>query len=116
MARGHSRHPVCHNPGGPVDTTSWSATVPAVELLLYESLELPPRLTVLVGENGSGLRAQPAGRVSSGAAVQDEGQRPGLGPRITGSCPPRARAGGRSGTVTVTGGQTDRSAYLGRST
>jgi predicted ATPase len=43
-----------HDPGAPVDTTSWPATVPAVEQLLCEGLELPPGLTVLAGENGSG--------------------------------------------------------------
>lgn len=37
-----------------VDTSSWPATVPAVEQLLCEGLELPPGLTVLVGENGTG--------------------------------------------------------------
>lgn len=43
-----------HDPGIPVDTSRWPATVPAVEQLLCEGLELPPGLTVLVGENGSG--------------------------------------------------------------
>jgi predicted ATPase len=43
-----------HDPGSPVDTTSWPATVPAVEQMLCEGLELRPGLTVLVGENGSG--------------------------------------------------------------
>lgn len=37
-----------------VDTSSWPATVPAVEQLLCEGLELPPGLAVLVGENGTG--------------------------------------------------------------
>lgn len=32
----------------------WPATVPAVAQLLREGLELPPGVTVLVGENGSG--------------------------------------------------------------
>ena len=36
--------------------------------------------------------------------------------RITWSCPTRARSGGRSGTLTVTRGQTDSPADLGRST
>jgi predicted ATPase len=43
-----------HDPGSPVDTTSWPATVPAVEQILCEGWELPAGLTVLVGENGSG--------------------------------------------------------------
>jgi hypothetical protein len=34
---------------------------------------------------------------------------------LTGSCPTRARSGGRSGIVTATRGQTDRPADLGRS-
>ena len=40
--------------GHPLDTTRWPATVPAVEQLLCEGLELPAGLTVLAGENGSG--------------------------------------------------------------
>ena len=43
-----------HDPGSPVDTSRWPATVPAVEQLPCEGLELPPGLTALVGENGSG--------------------------------------------------------------
>jgi predicted ATPase len=42
------------DPGASVDTTRWPATVPAVEQILCEGLELPAGLTVLVGENGSG--------------------------------------------------------------
>ena len=38
----------------PVDTSRWPATIPAVEQVLCEGLELAPGLTVLVGENGSG--------------------------------------------------------------
>ena len=45
---------VRHDPGSPVDTSRWPATVPAVEQMLCEGLELPSGLTVLVGENGSG--------------------------------------------------------------
>jgi predicted ATPase len=45
---------VRHDPDAPVDTSRWPATVPAVEQMLCEGLELPPGLTVLVGENGSG--------------------------------------------------------------
>jgi len=37
-----------------VDELVWPARVPAVAQLLREGLELPPGLTVLVGENGSG--------------------------------------------------------------
>jgi predicted ATPase len=43
-----------HDRGCPVDASRWPATVPAVEQLLCEGLELPAGLTVLVGENGSG--------------------------------------------------------------
>jgi predicted ATPase len=42
------------DPGSPVDTLRWPATVPAVAQLLRDGLELSPGLTVLVGENGSG--------------------------------------------------------------
>lgn len=45
---------VRHDPGSPIDTSRWPATVPAVEQMLREGLELPSGLTVLVGENGSG--------------------------------------------------------------
>ena len=43
-----------HDPGSPVDTSRWPATVPAVEQLLCEGLDLPAGVTVLVGENGTG--------------------------------------------------------------
>jgi predicted ATPase len=47
------RH-VAWDPAVPLDTASWPGTVPAVEQLLCDGLELAPGLTVLVGENGSG--------------------------------------------------------------
>ena len=37
-----------------LDRGTWPATVPAVAQLLRDGLELPPGVTVLVGENGSG--------------------------------------------------------------
>jgi hypothetical protein len=46
---------VRHDPGSPVDITRWPATIPAVEQLRCEGLELPGGLTVLVGENGSDI-------------------------------------------------------------
>jgi predicted ATPase len=36
------------------DASGWPATVPAAGQLLREGLELPPGITILVGENGSG--------------------------------------------------------------
>jgi predicted ATPase len=42
------------DPAATIDTTRWPATVPAVEQIMAEGLELPPGLTILVGENGSG--------------------------------------------------------------
>ena len=54
QADGRAIRLIRHDPGAAVDTSSWPATVPAVEQLLCEGLELPPGLTVLVGENGSG--------------------------------------------------------------
>lgn len=38
----------------PMETEEWPASIPAVGQVLREGLELPPGLTVLVGENGSG--------------------------------------------------------------
>jgi predicted ATPase len=40
--------------GAGVDFAAWPATVPAAGQLLREGLELPPGVTILVGENGSG--------------------------------------------------------------
>ena len=37
-----------------VDPNAWPGTVPAAAQLLREGLELPPGITILVGENGSG--------------------------------------------------------------
>ncbi|HEY1917887.1 MAG TPA: ATP-binding cassette domain-containing protein [Streptosporangiaceae bacterium] len=45
---------VRRDPGVAVDVSRWPATVPAVEQVLAEGLELPAGLTVLVGENGAG--------------------------------------------------------------
>ncbi len=81
------------DPASPVDTTRWPATVPAVEQLLCEGLDLAPGLTVLVGENGSGkstvvemlaeaCRAQPAGRLGAGRVVPGPGQRAAAGSRL----------------------------------
>ena len=54
VADGRVVRAVRHDPAQPVDTTTWPATVPAVEHVLAEGLEFPAGLTVLVGENGSG--------------------------------------------------------------
>jgi predicted ATPase len=40
--------------GAAVDAGAWPGTVPAAAQLLREGLELPPGITILVGENGSG--------------------------------------------------------------
>jgi hypothetical protein len=42
QADGRAVRLVRHDPGAPVDTSRWPATVPAVEQLLCEGLELPP--------------------------------------------------------------------------
>ena len=42
------------SPGVGGDPDAWPATVPAAAQLLREGLELPPGITILVGENGSG--------------------------------------------------------------
>ena len=66
------------DPGHPIDTSRWPATVPAVEQLLSEGLELPPGLTVLVGENGSGkstvmeMLAEACGLNPQGGSAQAE--------------------------------------------
>jgi len=69
---------VRHDPGYPVDTSRWPGTVPAVEQLLCEGLELAPGLTVLVGENGSGkstvveMLAEACGLNPQGGSAQAE--------------------------------------------
>ena len=40
--------------GAPTTYDAWPATIPAVETLLRDGLELPAGVTLLVGENGSG--------------------------------------------------------------
>jgi len=63
-------------PDSSVDATRWPATVPAVEQLLCEGLEVPAGLTVLVGENGSGkstvmeMLAEACGLNPQGGSVQ----------------------------------------------
>jgi predicted ATPase len=42
------------SPGVAVYPDSWPTTVPAAAQLLRQGLELPPGITILVGENGSG--------------------------------------------------------------
>jgi predicted ATPase len=42
------------SPGAGFNRRAWPATVPAAGQLLREGLELPPGVTILVGENGSG--------------------------------------------------------------
>jgi predicted ATPase len=54
VADGRAIRAVRQDQGASVDTSRWPATVPAVEQMLCEGLELPSGLTVLVGENGSG--------------------------------------------------------------
>jgi predicted ATPase len=84
---------VRQDPGHPADTTRWPGTVPAVEQLLGEGLELAPGLTVLVGENGSGkstlveMLAEACGLNPQGGSAQAElfrirGSEPGVGPRL----------------------------------
>jgi predicted ATPase len=84
---------VRHDPGTPVDTTTWPATVPAVEQLLCEGVELPAGLTVLVGENGSGkstvmeMLAEACGLNPQGGSAQAKlfrtrDSEPGLGAHL----------------------------------
>jgi predicted ATPase len=82
-----------HDPGSPVDTTRWPATVPAVEQVLCEGWELPAGLTVLVGENGSGKSTMvemlaeacglnPQGGSAQARLFQTRDSEPGLGTRL----------------------------------
>jgi predicted ATPase len=82
-----------HDPSAPVDTSRWPATVPAVEQLLCEGLELPAGVTVLVGENGTGkstvveLLAEacglnPQGGSAMGQLFRIRPSEPGLGGRL----------------------------------
>ena len=84
---------VRHDPGSPVDTSHWPATVPAVEQLLVEGLELPEGLTMLVGENGSGkstvmeMLAEACGLNPQGGSAQarlfrTRDSEPGLGTHL----------------------------------
>jgi predicted ATPase len=84
---------VRHDPGSPVDVTRWPATVPAVEQLLCDGLELPAGLTVLVGENGSGkstvmeMLAEACGLNPQGGSAQatlfrTRDSEPGLGTHL----------------------------------
>jgi predicted ATPase len=63
------------SPGVAVDPDAWPATVPAAGQLLREGLELPPGITILVGENGSGkstvveLLAEAYGLNSQGGSI-----------------------------------------------
>jgi predicted ATPase len=81
------------DPGNPVDTTRWPATVPAVKQLLGDGLGLAPGLTVLVGENGSGkstlmeMLAEACGLNPQGGSAQAglfriRGSEPGAGPHL----------------------------------
>ncbi len=42
------------DPAHPADRSTWWAQIPAVRKLLDHGLDLPPGVTFLVGENGSG--------------------------------------------------------------
>jgi predicted ATPase len=74
------------SPGVAVDPDAWPATVPAAAQLLREGLELPPGITVLVGENGSGkstvveLLAEAYGLNPQGGSI------------LASALPPRVRA------------------------
>src|SRR5262252_383375 len=81
-----------HDPGSSVDTSRWPATVPAVEQMLCEGLELSAGLTVLVGENGSGkstvmeILAEACGLNPQGGSAQarpfTRDSEPGLGAQL----------------------------------
>jgi predicted ATPase len=93
VADGRAILRVRQDPAALVDTSKWPATVPAVEQMLCEGLELPPGLTVLVGENGTGkstvveILAEACGLNPQGGSVQarlfqTRDSEPGLGARL----------------------------------
>lgn len=76
-----------HDPGSPVDISCWPATIPAVEQLLCEGLELPAGLTVLVGENGSG-KSTLIEALADAVKINSEGGKAGTRYRSTGEPTP----------------------------
>src|ERR1700723_4280933 len=86
--------PFTPGPGVDVDESRWPATVPAVAQILRDGLELPPGLTVLVGENGSGKSTvvetlaeacglNPQGGSVQGRLFQVRDSEPGIGGALT---------------------------------
>ena len=93
QADGRAIRLIRHDPGTPIDTSRWPATVPAVEQLLCEGLELPAGVTVLVGENGSGKSTvvemlaeacglNPQGGSAMARLFRTRPSEPGLGTRL----------------------------------
>jgi len=90
VADGRAISVIRHDPGSPVDTSRWPATIPAVKQMLCEGLELPSGVTVLVGENGSGKSTvvemlaeacglNPQGGSAMGRLFRTRDSEPGLG-------------------------------------
>ena len=93
VADGRAIRAVRQDPGVSVDTSRWPATVPAVEQMLCEGMELAPGLTVLVGENGSGKSTvleilaeacglNPQGGSAQARLFQTRDSEPGLGAQM----------------------------------
>jgi predicted ATPase len=85
---------VRHDPGRPVDTSRWPASVPAVKQMLGEGLELAKGVTVLVGENGSGKSTiiemlaeacglNPQGGSAMGKLFRTRDSEPGIGTSLS---------------------------------
>jgi AAA domain len=79
-----------HDPDSAIDTSGGPATVPAVEQMLREGLELASGVTVMVGENGSGKSTivemlaeacglNPQGGSAMGRLFRTRDSEPGLG-------------------------------------
>ena len=75
-----------------VDALAWPATVPAAGQLLREGLELPPGVTILVGENGSGKSTVVEMLAEAYGLNPQGGSRQATAPRVRVSEPGAGRA------------------------
>jgi predicted ATPase len=79
--------------GDAIDLSRWPATVPAVSTILHEGFDIPPGVTLLVGENGTGkstvveLIAEACGLNPQGGSAKamfaTRESEPGIGSHLT---------------------------------